>query len=60
MNLKLVELNELTQKLLKEVYAGVFLPIVFQVQLINSTDKCSTNKHKGNRLWVKYWFGFPT
>lgn len=49
MNLKLVELNQLAQKLLKEVYASVFLPVVFHVQLINAADTCSTNKHKENR-----------
>lgn len=48
MNLKLIELNWLTQKLLEEVYADVFL-VIFQIWHINVADMCSTNKHKGNR-----------
>jgi len=49
MNLKLIELNQLTQKLLKEIYADVFLCIIFQVWLSNVAETCSANKHKGNR-----------
>lgn len=48
MNFKLIELNWLTQKLLKEGYADAFL-VIFQIWLINVADMCSTNKHKGNR-----------